>query len=286
MAGLSMNTVIPGIMRYLHEVSKDEASHWRADTAKRHIANKFTFPSMPWPIREDWNRLEKLHPYVLELSYADGGAESKDKWRKSMRLIRTIPGVDRLTPVHEKISMLHDMGSIAVPPRTTLTSIIIPSTKLLDDLDPPRSMCIDELREVIRPKRHLFEDMLANPIQFESDHPDLTIEEIIELYESCYLLEPIEEKWGRWGSWKCMCTDFMSAAVCGHSLLMALLYDMTLKFPSKHSSKKLELRGKQSRRPNAWAPEDEEEEDAAQGTKMIWCPVTTCDDMETWTSAR
>jgi hypothetical protein len=64
-----------------------------------------------------------------------------------------------------------------------------------------------------------------------------------------------------------------------NSLLMALLYDMTLKFPSQHSSKKLGLCGKQTRRPNARAPEDEGEEDAAQGTKLHWCPVTVCDDM-------
>eukprot|EP00291_Cryptomonas_curvata_P026417 CAMPEP_0172154284 /NCGR_PEP_ID=MMETSP1050-20130122/1944_1 /TAXON_ID=233186 /ORGANISM="Cryptomonas curvata, Strain CCAP979/52" /LENGTH=243 /DNA_ID=CAMNT_0012822973 /DNA_START=34 /DNA_END=765 /DNA_ORIENTATION=+ len=108
----------------------------------------------------------------------------------------------------------------------------------------------------------------------------MTIDEIIDLYESFYLLEPIEEKWGRWGTWKCMCENFMSGALCSHSLLMALLYDMTLKFPAKHSTKKLEHRGKQTRRPNAWAPEDEEEEDAAQGTKLHWCPITPCDDMD------
>ncbi len=52
--------------------------------------------------------------------------------------------------------------------------------------------------------------MLANPIQFESDHPDMIIDEMVELYESYYLVEPIEEKWGRWGSWKCMCESFIS----------------------------------------------------------------------------
>ena len=82
-------------MRYLHEVSQDEASFWRADTAKRHVANKYTFPSLPWPVKEDWNHLELLRPCVLELSWADGGKEYKDLWRKSMRLIHTIPGVEQ-----------------------------------------------------------------------------------------------------------------------------------------------------------------------------------------------
>ena len=146
MAGLSLTTVIPGTMRYLHEVSKEEASYWRKDNAERHMANQYTFPSMPWPIREDWNHLEQMHPYVLELSYADGGAESKDTWRKTMRSIRTMPGMEPLTPVHEKISMLHEEGGITLPPRTTLTSIVLPSTRLLDHLDESRTMSLDDLR--------------------------------------------------------------------------------------------------------------------------------------------
>jgi hypothetical protein len=72
----------------------------------------------------------------------------------------------------------------------------------------------------------------------------------------------------------------MSAALCGHSLLMALLHDTSLEFPSKHSTKKLELRGKQSRLPSAWALEDEDNEEDAQDTNLHWCPVTPCDDME------
>ena len=109
---------------------------------------------------------------------------------------------------------------------------------------------------------------MANPIQFESDHPEklaeMPIYGVIDFYESFYLLEPVEEKWCRWGSWKCMCEDFMSAALCRHSLLLAMLYDATLKFPAKHSTKKLELRGKLTKRPSAWAPEDEDEEEEAE----------------------
>jgi len=269
---------MPCIMRYLHETSKEEASYWRAENSKRKIASKYTFPSLPWPIREDWNHLEDLHPFVLELSYADGPAQYKDTWRKSMRLIRTLDGVESMTPVHEKIRLLHESESIALPPRTNLVSIVIPSSRLLDKLDPQREKSIDELREIIRPERHLFEDMLSNPIQFESDHPEKHIEDVVDLYESFYLLEPIEEKWGRWGSWKCMCESFMSATVCGHSLLFAMLYDKTLEFPPKYSSKKLELRSRNARRPSAWAPEQEDEEE--DEPRLAWRPISACDDME------
>ena len=85
--GLSPGTVIPATDRYLHEVSKDVASRLRHDTAKRHAVNKYTFQSMPWPIKEDWNHIETLHPLVLELSCADGSKEAKEKWRKAMKLL-------------------------------------------------------------------------------------------------------------------------------------------------------------------------------------------------------
>jgi hypothetical protein len=198
-------------------MGKDEASFWRKDNSKRQLTSKYTFPSLSWPIREDWNRLEHLHPFVLELSYADGPAQHKDSWRKSMRQIRNMPGVDSLTPVHDKIRMLHESECIALPPRTTLIRVVIPSSRNLDRIDPHRAMSIDDLREHIRPGRYLFEDMLANPIQFESDHPDITIDEMVELYESFYLVEPIEEKWGlgaarQWfqGRW-CSRTDLSLA---------------------------------------------------------------------------
>ncbi len=104
----------------------------------------------------------------------------------------------------------------------------------------------------------------------------MTIEEMLELYESFYLVEPIEEKWGRYGSFKCSvrisCPQRYVGKVCS--------YDKTLTFPPKHSSKKLERRSRQARRPNAWAPEDEDNEDDKTSSKMHWCPVTACDDME------
>ena len=75
---------MPGINRHLHEVSKEEASRLCRETAKRHAVNRYTFQSMPWPIKEDWNHIETLHPLVLELSYADGTQDAKNDGRKAI----------------------------------------------------------------------------------------------------------------------------------------------------------------------------------------------------------
>ena len=123
---------------------------------------------------------------------------------------------------------------------------------------------------------------MQHPIQYELSRPDKLFEEIVDTYESFYMLEPIDVKWGRWGICKCSCEDFMGAACCGHSTLLAMLYDDTLEFSSAESSKEVAKRAGNSKRPSAWAPEHEDAEaEATDGAKVMkLCPVTTCDDME------
>ena len=94
---------------------------------------------MPCPIREDWNHIEALHPLSLELSYAEGTRKAKDKWKKAMKQLRDTPGVDRLrllSPVHEKVRLINELGGLVLPARKDLTSVVLPSTKLLDSLNP------------------------------------------------------------------------------------------------------------------------------------------------------
>ncbi len=88
-------------------------------------------------------------------------------------------------------------------------------------------------------------DMLANPAMFSAISPDWDAEDYIGLHESFYLLEPMEERWGKWVSWKCMCESFFSNGICGlgHSMLMALLYDSSLEFPTEWSTQQIPSNG-------------------------------------------
>ena len=61
---------------------------------------------------------------------------------------------------------------------------------------------------------------------------------------------------------------------------MAMLYDDTLEFPSKESSKKIAKRAGNCKQPSAWAPEHEDEVVDVGTKRMRLCPVTACDDME------
>ena len=64
---LAVRTVIPSIIRFLTNKSKEQASFWRKDTKTRSKTAMFTFPVIPVPIKEEWNHVASLRPNILEL---------------------------------------------------------------------------------------------------------------------------------------------------------------------------------------------------------------------------
>ena len=67
-----------------------------------------------------------------------------------------------------------------------------------------------------------------------------------------------------------MCEGFFSNGLCGHSTLMALLYDSTLEFLGEWSTQPLPNSGKKNKRPSAWAEFHEEEERLSRTER--WAP--------------
>ncbi len=131
----------------------------------------------------------------------------------------------------------------------------------------PAAECLELIQEDVAK----FNDVLANPAMFSASSPDWDAEDYIGLHESFYLLEPMEKRWGKWVSWKCMCESFFSNGICGQSLLMSLLYYSSLEFPTEWSTQQLPSNGKSKKRPTAWA-EFHEEDDRPARTER-WAPT-------------
>ena len=68
-SSLAVLSVIPSLLRFLNNKSKEQASYWMKDTrATVHTGRAmFTFPSLPVPTKEEWNHVESLRPNILEL---------------------------------------------------------------------------------------------------------------------------------------------------------------------------------------------------------------------------
>ncbi len=70
-ACLPVWSVIPSLIRFISNNSKEEASHWREDTMKHCESTDscmFSFPAIPYPIKEDWDHTQSLHPRVIQFS--------------------------------------------------------------------------------------------------------------------------------------------------------------------------------------------------------------------------
>ncbi len=65
-----------------------------------------------------------------------------------------------------------------------------------------------------------------------------------------------------------MCESFFASGICGHSSLMALLYDSSLEFPAAYSKQLLPSNAK-SKRPSAWAEVLEEEEGPSRTERWV-----------------
>jgi hypothetical protein len=234
----------------------------------------FTFPSIPVPTKEEWNHVESLRPNILELCTVFASAEIKSAWDlhiQDMLEAAEEEGVE-ITRAHVLIRALFNKKHTAKPPpRTNITHIIMPSMSLLNRIDSEGKMPAAECLEIISDDVRKFDAMLANPAMFAASSPDWEPEDYIGLHESFYLLEPMEERWGKWVSWKCMCESFFSNGICGHSTLMALLYDSSLEAPSEWSTQQLPSNSKSTKKPNAWAEFHEEEERPARTAR--WAPT-------------
>ena len=111
---------------------------------------------------------------------------------------------------------------------------------------------------------------MDNPAAFEANHPEVPWDEMVRLQYSFILCQRNPLRWGRWGLRKCGCDGCFAEGLCGHSLLLALLFDKSLKFTPEYSTTSRKSTG---RRPNAWCPEGEvDEEDPS--VRQNWCPIT------------
>jgi hypothetical protein len=123
----------------LGDVSQEQASYWGRNSKKRAAASlaKYTFPSIPVPVREDWNHLDAMHPWTLELASIPASQEVKEAWALAMLDLGTATDDgDSLAPLHMRIAVLHaklaETGhAFSLPPCTTITSLVIPRNAYL-----------------------------------------------------------------------------------------------------------------------------------------------------------
>ena len=77
---LAVRSVVPSLLRFLSNKSKEEASFWRKDTKSRNKSMMFSFPSIPVPTKEEWNHVQSLRSNSLELCTVFARPDLKASW--------------------------------------------------------------------------------------------------------------------------------------------------------------------------------------------------------------
>ena len=156
--------------------------------------------------------MESLRPNILELCTVFARADIKAAWDlhiQEMLEAAKEEGAEITqagTRAHVQIrALFNKKHNTKAPPRTNISYITMPSMSLLNQIDSEEKMTAAECLEAIHDNVARFDAMLSNPVMFEENSPDMDAEDCIALHESFYLLEPMEERWGKWVSWKCMC---------------------------------------------------------------------------------
>ena len=133
-SGLAVRVVVPSLVRFLTNKSKEQASYWKKDTKERTSNYVYNFPCLPSPIRSDWVHLDNIHPKTLFLSVCFGSIDTCGAWRDAMvALFHVVKEVESLdSPLYEHIKALHEAGmSASIPSRRSISHIILPSSKYI-----------------------------------------------------------------------------------------------------------------------------------------------------------
>jgi hypothetical protein len=232
---LSLRTVLPSTLRYINEVSKEQAQQCAAET-RTHctLTIRWSFPGMPIPILEDRTHLEFLHQWSLDLAAVHGTAEVMVHWKLAMSDLYTLAEVEHLhSPLHECVTGMHQFliansQASQLQGHTNIANLAIPRLSYFKSKDPEGTFSQEKMQVEIVEEMLCFCKLMDKPAEFEAWYPDVTLEYLLFLHESFVLIEPLSEKWVLWVISKCSCTGFFEAGICWHSLRFAMLYDNSL----------------------------------------------------------
>jgi hypothetical protein len=137
-SSLAVRSVVPSLLRFLSNKSKEEASFWRKDTMSRNKSMLFSFPSIPVPTKEEWNHVESLRPNILELCTVFARPDVKSAWEAHIHEMLDAAEEEGVldSAAHVQITALFNKKHTAkAPPRSNISYIIMPSSSLLNKID-------------------------------------------------------------------------------------------------------------------------------------------------------
>ena len=193
------------------------------------------FPSIPVITKKIWESVGNFHPKTLTCTVAIKCSNENEKKNSELWdsiLTEMFECGDTETQLHHRISSWHEQYDITTASRTftedALSKLIMPSQRLLDDLDPTNSRDIDEVRQEVWGIMSDYRKLLKSK---NHDHEGMTLPEILDLN---FKFHHINYKCEDWSvvDWACNCVTSLSHCICPHTALVGMFFSPKLKMPS------------------------------------------------------
>ena len=187
------------------------------------------FPSIPVITKKHWETLMERHPKTLLCSLCVQGkhAAGMDISDAFDEITQTIYDMaDDGTALHHKICLYHEKYTVAIlyPDlnEERLSKIIMPSQRLLYELDPTNSRSSLDVRHEVW---DLMRDYLRLISPKNKEYEKMSLPDILNLNLKFNLLE---YKYDGWSviDWGCTCVACLRDCVCPHSLLLGLFFSI------------------------------------------------------------
>jgi len=206
----------------------------------------------PQPSKKEWDHVQALHPkvWLLSVPLMLSAADTTSFAELTTEIMWTSGGPHVLSqePVYLKIQNYHasqlqewiargnkEANYKSVMKKKWLDSIVMPTNKLMFELDPCKTRSLESVMTDLTP---YIMDFRAFLLQHTDEHratvADWSLEHYLDVLDSMRLVTRITPAWGQL-QFKCSCKHCHVHGCCRETVICSMLLDHTLKIPGKYA---------------------------------------------------
>lgn len=193
------------------------------------------FISQPVPDKAIWDRMQEFHPKTLSCCFVVRGKGGNNLVTDFFSTVEDIMGSgEEAAPIHLKIRAWHGDMELAEDSTSLklsdIKTLLMPRQHILKRFDPFGTKSVEEVTELLY---DAYEGYLLYVIKAEAPPDEMSIEELMDIYETFHMLSRATS-WGGKVPVSCTCLECIKNCVCCHGVLMASVFDKTLVVPDEY----------------------------------------------------
>ncbi len=202
---MKIDLFVGNMLKYVADQSKEKA------LAQQHIYGTHCFLIHPKMSPQQWQPIQLLDIRMLQHAYIYCSDDKRrpGTWRRRIDTLADIEGPQRTPPggalLTQQIQIYHDKHPLPEINRIEIENIVVPSMLLLPSLDlggqhRTAQLFSDKADHMWR----LYYDLVVDPATVVDKHSEITVINMVALFESFHLLQPVRGE----GRWECNCKEF------------------------------------------------------------------------------